>query len=252
MENRINSINDVLKAYEDLLLGYTDNYKEYIYKDAVFIQMLKGHLCTEPLRAYISQMQETDIHDFSTTSVNAETETMAYALVSYERDKRFVTNVLGLVKDQERWMIVLSMVSESEDPLNNWFSSIEEQTKELSNIIKAIDTYIEGIYTLDSSLALSVFEEHARMLSTDKDGNLADFPCTVFGERWKGLCPASESGISKYGNVENICMLSNNLAVVQVMDAKRWDFFHDYLSFAKINEKWMVIHKITRMPTSKR
>ena len=95
MENRINSINDVLKAYEDLLLGYTDNYKEYIYKDAVFIQMLKGHLCTESLRAYISQMQETDIHDFSTTSVNAETETMAYALVSYERDKRFVTNVLA-------------------------------------------------------------------------------------------------------------------------------------------------------------
>lgn len=251
MENRLIKINEIVEEYGKLLTQKLCVHKGFFYKDAVLVKVREGKLYTETVLEYVCGQQNEDIRDFTVLDINVKTETMAYAIVSYKKYRYYITNVLGFVKEQEQWKLVLGLSAETADPLNNWFLSIEEQKKEISEIIDAVNTYIEGIYTLDSELALSVFESKARMLSTDGNGKLADFPCTIFGERWKNICSASESGIDKYGKIENIRMISDSLAVVQVMDAKRLDFFDDFLSFAKINQKWMAVHKITRMPENK-
>ena len=251
MENRSEELSKILGLYRDMLIDKVDVCQNHIYKNALFMEIIDGRLNSLDCVQNLKNLQNDTISDFNVLSFNLASATMAYAFVSYIHEGIHTNNILGFVRDMGQWKIVLSLQAEHEDLLENWCSSEKQQKNDICDIVDAIGVYVQGIYTLDSKLALSVFDPQARMLSADGDGRLADYPCTVFKERWEGISSAAESGIEKFCNIENIRFLSGDMAIVQVMDAKRWDFFNDFLSFGRINGKWTIIHKITRMPTHK-
>jgi|GEM_PF-787448 len=253
--NEFAAIQEVLGVYFDLVYQSADVLPAEIYGDAYMAGVRDGKLVRSPIKSLVGRTETPEIKGETREDwivrIEIISPELAYAKVKCVILPIHYTDVLCLVKDNGKWRIVAKLWAGTEDTFANWYPLVEDQEKEIKMIQITLNTYMEGVYSLNSGLSLSVFMEGARMISTDNAGKLSDVPITVLRERWHGFQPPIELGISKYARIEHIDMTGPDTAIAKIGIAKGLLFFTDLMSLARYDGAWKIVSKVTLQPIIK-
>jgi hypothetical protein len=120
---------------------------------------------------------------------------------------------------------------------------MENQKKEILAIKNAIeDQYFKGIYEGDEILLGSVFHSEA-LLFGDVKGEPYFKPLALYLDGVKNRQSPKDSGKPFKGEILNIKVV-NSIATAE-LNVKMYDFnYRDFLSFHKINGKWLIVNKM--------
>ncbi|PXY46414.1 nuclear transport factor 2 family protein [Flavobacterium hydrophilum] len=120
---------------------------------------------------------------------------------------------------------------------------MENQKEEVLAITNAIeDQYFKGIYEGDEALLGSVFHAEA-LLFGDVKGEPYFKTIALYLEGVKNRQSPKDSGKPFKGEILNIKVV-NSIAVAE-LNVKMYDFnYRDFLSFHKINGKWLIVNKM--------
>lgn len=120
---------------------------------------------------------------------------------------------------------------------------MENQKKEILAITNAIEgQYFKGIYEGDVALLESVFHAEA-LLFGDVKGEPYFKTIALYLDGVKNRQTPKDSGKPFKGEILNIKTV-NSIAVAE-LNLKMYDFsYRDFLSFHKINGKWLIVNKM--------
>jgi hypothetical protein len=125
--------------------------------------------------------------------------------------------------------------------------TIENSKEDSVAITKTLTDYFKGIYEGDTVLLSSTFNPGTLLFGDVKDQSYAKTLQQYLDEVKKRQSP-KDSGKSFKGEVISIDVM-NSIAIAKVR-VKMYDFnYHEFLSFDKINNKWVIVNKmITDVP----
>lgn len=119
---------------------------------------------------------------------------------------------------------------------------------ELDAIKKAIDTYFEGIKSLDHEQIYKVFHREAKLMTTDPEGKLVIHESSV----WKDICENTKKSIKDLNeykvsaSIENIDLAQDTASIrvkMRMETPKRVSDFKDYYHMLKTDGNWMIVAK---------
>src|SRR5258708_25340380 len=122
-------------------------------------------------------------------------------------------------------------------------TKMESQQKDSTAIAQTLETtYFQGIYTGDVN-ALSQIYHPGTLLFGDVKGQPYAKTLAQYLDGVKNRQSPKDSGKPFKGEVLNIRVM-NSIAVAEVK-VKMYDFnYHEFLSFHKIDGKWLIVNKM--------
>jgi hypothetical protein len=112
-----------------------------------------------------------------------------------------------------------------------------------AQIEAAARTYLDGLHEGDAEKLASVFHPTSCLTSEDK-GKLAILPRDQWLELVRNRPSPKARGLARHDEILQIDQSSPTTAFVKLRCAIPPRFFTDYLSFLKIDGKWVVAQKV--------
>ena len=225
--------------------GFYQNDPAAVYENGVYLSCADGAVQCECLR---DVMEVREARDIFAERLDRISDRLAFVQAEYRDGPDYRTEAIGLIRCGETWQVICVLSSHPQHRFEVLYERAAcKQLNNLHNIEEILLRYCEDVYQMDAEDCLQLFWPQTRMYHPNEDQTFSDVPIQVLHSRWDNMPDPGSFGAENFSRIYHVELLDDTTALAKIGCAKLDNFFKDYLFLMRIQNRWMIVNKMTHV-----